>query len=507
MPARVTASGKNLKFSVIGQLMTVVFNFILRRIFIKLLGTEYTGFAGLCGHMLNFLSLLEPGFDGACAFCLYNPIARGDTLLVRAIMAYIKRVYRIIGILTFSVGACMFPLLFLFSPGSIDLSYGAAIYFLMLFEMSASYFFTHRSILPFADQKNYTVAFFGYITFAVSRLVQLAFIGTTGSYIGYIVSGIVCGFCGELLLYRRIGRMYPFIKEKNTVIPENVKKEARSNAFSLLFRKAGAVLCGSADNMAVFTFLGLGAGTRYSNYTMLSGICLMLTGAVAGCASASVGNLGAVNGKSRMYSIYRTAMAAIVPLSGFFACALFLVYPLAIGLWLSADMAPDTLTAALSCIYMFVCAIRKPCTVFIDSMGLFGREKIKSLTEAIATTALLFFMTPYFGIKGVIFSQLCVSVLFSLPFELYILFRHGFEKNVREFLRELLMYIFALVLSFILSSALCVFTDSINCVLPRMLARITLCAVSCVSVFFVMFFDSRNLGNAVYYGKRMLTGK
>ncbi len=501
---RVAASGKNLRFAVGGQLITVIFNFILRRASIGILGAEYTGFSSLCAHVLNFLSLLEPGFDAACIYCLYKPLAYGNKELVGALMAYIKKVYRIIGVLTFAVGILALPIVFYLSSDEIGFGYGALIYILLLFEMSAAYFFTHRSILPIADQKNYTVVLFGYISFAVSGLLRVVILGETGSYLLYTVSGLVCSVGGEMLLYKRIGKMYPYIKKSTMKLPDSVRSEARSKAVSLLFRKAGGVMCGSADNMAIFAFLGLGAGTVYSNYTMLSGICLTFVSVIIGSAGASVGNLGAMDGKRRMRSIYSTAFFAIFVISGFFALSLFFTYPLIIELWLGREMVLDTATTALFCVNIMISGMRRPCLMFIDSLGLFDIDKYRSLFEAAITVILTVILTPRLGIKGVIIAQICAVLLFSFPREVRILFRHGFGESAISFMREALGCCFALVLSFVLGTALCGCTTGRLYGISLILVRMVICAFAVTSVYFILFFDSERLSGTVKYGRRMI---
>lgn len=501
---RVAASGKNLRFALAGQLATVIFNFVLRRASIGVLGAEYTGFSSLCAHVLNFLSLIEPGFDAACIYCLYKPLAYGDRELVGSLMAYIKKVYRITGAVTFLTGIAALPVVFHLSSDDIERGYGALIYILLLFEMSSAYFFTHRSILPIADQKNYTVMLFGYISFAASGLLRVIILGETGSYLFYTLSGLVCSVGGEMLLYRRIGKMYPYIKKKAKKLPDTVRREARSKAVSLLFRKAGGVVCGSADNMAIFAFLGLGAGTVYSNYTMLSGICMTFVSVIIGSAGASVGNLGATNGKKRMHGIYSTTFFAIFMISSFFALSLFFTYPLIIELWLGKEMVLDTATTALFCANIMVSGMRRPCLMFIDSMGLFDIDKYRSLIEAAITVILTVILTPRVGIKGVIIAQICAVMLFSLPREVRILFRHGFGESATSFIRELPGCIFAVVLSFILCAALCGCTVGRIDGIMLILIRMALCAFSVISVFFILFFDSDRLSGAVRYGKRMV---
>ena len=501
---RVSASGKNLRVSLGGYFMTVIFNFITRRIFLSMLGSEYTGFSGLCGHVLNFLSLLEPGFDAACVFCLYRPLAYGNRELAGAIMAYIKRVYRIVGTLTAVVGLALLPVVFGLSDGKVESGYALAVYLLSLFEMSLSYFISHRRILPISDQKSYTVTGYSCGIFIFSRLVQLAVLLGSHSYIGYLAAGIVAQIPGEMLLYRRIGKMYPYIYMHHEKLPEKDRRDIISKVRSLFFTRAGAILCGSVDNMAVFTFLGLHAGALYSNYTMLSGTCLTFISIAAGSASASVGNLGVTTGRERMKKVYSTALFAIFMLAGFFAQSLFFTYPLIIDIWVGSDMILGKGTTALFCLLMFVNAIRRPTAVFIDALGLFDKEKYKTIIEAGITLIMICVLAPRLGISGVIAGQLTGIICFSFFYEPYILFKYGFRDKMKEFFLRLLKYLFAFLLSMAMSWVLCRCTQDLFTVGREILLRIAICAASTISVFSILFFDSDMLSETIRYSRKML---
>ena len=501
---RVSNSGRNLRFSIAGQAMTVMFNFMVRRMFIGILGAEYTGFSGLCAHILNFLSLIEPGFDAACMYCLYKPLAYGDKSTVAAIMAYIRKVYRICGVVTAISGLVLMPLIFLFSSKELGLYESAAVYLIMLSEMTLTCFVAHRGILAPADQKSYITALFGYATFAVSRTVQLFVLGGTQSYILYLIAGMICALGGETLLYIKVGRMYPYIKNTKETLSADLKRTVRSKAFALFFRKASSVLCGSVDNMAVFIFLGLSDGAVYSNYTMLSGTSLAFISVICGSVGASVGNLGVTSGKERMRRIYLTSFFAVFVISSVFALSLFFTYPMIVTLWLGKEMVLDTLTTALFCINMFVSALRRPTAVFIDALGLFEKERTKAVIEAIVMTVCTLAFTPIFGIKGVLLGQLCSSAIFSLPREAYILFRNGFGTDMKKYISDISKYLFAFSLSCIMSFFLCACMPCDRASAVYILIRMAVCAFCVLSVFCILFFDSERLCDAAKYGKRLI---
>ena len=504
---RVSASGKNLRVSLTAYFITVVFNFLTRRIFLTMLGSEYTGFSGMCGHVLNFLSLLEPGFDAACAFCLYKPLAFGDRELSAALMAYIKRVYRIIGVLTAVTGVCALPVVFRLSAGKVEKNFALTVYFLLLLEMSLSYFISYRRILPVSDQKSYAVTGYSCAIFVFSRLIQFAVLLGFNSYTGYLLAGIAAEVPGELWLSKKIGKMYPYLKKTARPLTKTEKHDIHEKVRSLFFHKAGAILCNSVDNMAVFIFLGLHAGAVYSNYTMLSGTCLSFITVIAGSASASVGNLGVTAGKKRMLSVYSTALFAVFLLSGFFAQSLFFTYPLLVNLWVGKELVLGISSSALFCILMFANALRRPSGIFIDGFGLFDREKYKTAVEALITMTVTCILAPKYGINGVLLGQLAGTLGFSFFFEPYILFKYGFCESLSFFLRKLSCYLFAFILSFILSAVLCFCTRDIYTAGTQVILRIGICAFSTLSVFLIMFFDSTLLSDTSRYARKFFAAK
>lgn len=502
--SRTAASGRNLRASLLGQVLTIAVNLISRRIFIRLLGSEYAGFSGLCGHLLNFLSVLEPGFDAACAFMLYKPLAVGDSILVSQICRYLKTVYQRISLATFFVGCLLLPAALRLSGEDIDGASVTAIWLLSVAEMSLGYLLSHRRILPLADQRGYVVTTYGYVFFIISQGLRLFVLVETGSYIAYLLAGILAALLEEILLYRKIGRMYPNLSTSPFPLPEAVQREIRRNAASLLFHKVGSILCGSVDNMAVFLFLGLSAGATYSNYTMLLGSCLAIVGVACGAISASVGNLGVTERCERVQRVYSAAFFSVVMLACFMSLSLYFIYPLIIRAWMGEEMVLGCSETLLFSVSLFVSAIRRPTMVFLDASGLFERERYKTIVEAAISCAVTLTLAPRLGIVGVLVGQIFASVSFSLWFEPYILYKYGFGESFRTFASAFFGYLFACVLTAFLSVVLVsVIPEDIPSLPIAIAARVFACLFSVISVFGIMFFDAGQLRDSVRYAARL----
>ena len=77
--------------------------FIIRTIVIYYLGAEYQGLSGLFTSILQMLSLAELGFSTAVVFALYKPISEKNTDLICALVNYLNKVYKIVGIVVLGV--------------------------------------------------------------------------------------------------------------------------------------------------------------------------------------------------------------------------------------------------------------------------------------------------------------------------------------------------------------------------------------------------------------------
>ena len=68
---------KNSGASMIYRIIYLVIHFVMRTVFIRLLGKEYTGISSLFTDILSVLSLVEMGLDASMVFSLFQPLAAG----------------------------------------------------------------------------------------------------------------------------------------------------------------------------------------------------------------------------------------------------------------------------------------------------------------------------------------------------------------------------------------------------------------------------------------------
>ena len=109
--SRTNNSLKNIAASAIYQIVTIVFQFFNRSIFIRVLGVEYLGINGLFSNILQMLCLADLGLQTAAVYAMYKPLAENDERKLAALTNTYRKLYNVIAIVIASVGVLLIPFL------------------------------------------------------------------------------------------------------------------------------------------------------------------------------------------------------------------------------------------------------------------------------------------------------------------------------------------------------------------------------------------------------------
>ena len=102
---------------------------------------EYMGLGSLFTSILQVLNLAELGFSSAITFSMYKPIAQGDEETVCALMAYYKKIYRMVGTTIGTAGIVLLPFIRLLIYGTWPEDVNIyLLYVIYLFNTVSSYF-------------------------------------------------------------------------------------------------------------------------------------------------------------------------------------------------------------------------------------------------------------------------------------------------------------------------------------------------------------------------------
>ena len=157
--SRTKYSVLNIATGIGGYVLNTILGFICRMVFVRCLSADYLGVNGLFTNILTMLSLAELGVGGAIVFALYKPLASNDQEKIASLMKVYAKAYRSIGVAIFAIGLALMPFIGLIIQEQPDISESIyLLYIINLFNTASSYFFSYRSSLLIAAQRNYIVS-------------------------------------------------------------------------------------------------------------------------------------------------------------------------------------------------------------------------------------------------------------------------------------------------------------------------------------------------------------
>ena len=191
MASRTKNSIINSSVSIITQVLTVIINFIVKTVFIKVLGSEYLGLNGLFSNIITMLSLADLGIGIAIPYSLYKPLADKDEKKIRILMKYYSKIYNVIGVIVLSIGLALIPFLPLIIKDMPDIPNISLIYALFVIHSASSYFFVYKKLLIDSDQKSYITSKIIFTFSTVLSIIQVIILLLTKNYILFLLSSII----------------------------------------------------------------------------------------------------------------------------------------------------------------------------------------------------------------------------------------------------------------------------------------------------------------------------
>ncbi len=152
---RIFNASRNIFFGTVCLIAVSFLGLFERAVFLNHLSSDYLGLNSIFSSILSVLSVAEMGFGSALAFYLYGPLATKDEAKIKILMKFLRRVYKLIGLIILIAGLALVPFLSFIVKTDIPISQVRIFYLIYLAGMVAGYFFSFNTILIEADQKLY----------------------------------------------------------------------------------------------------------------------------------------------------------------------------------------------------------------------------------------------------------------------------------------------------------------------------------------------------------------
>ncbi|WP_293949038.1 oligosaccharide flippase family protein [uncultured Weissella sp.] len=462
--SRVQAAVLNSVVASGGQIVNLVLSFVVRTVFIRILGEQFLGLNGLFSNILNILSFSELGIGAAITFSLYKPIAENNLVQIRALMRLYSKIYRLIGIGMLLLGAMLTPFLPVLISGDTSKLGNIYIAFVLYLMNSAfGYFMSYKRSLFMATQEGYINALNLLIFQALGQLAQIAMLLLYSNYLVYLVIQLVFTILSNVWISLMANRRYKeFLKKPTDKVDHATILYLKKNVVGMISAKLGGVVVFGTDNIILSSMVGLTAVGIYANYTMIiNGINSIFTQGLS-AVTATLGNFGATNKKSDNLEVFFKFNLITLFLAATAAFVFTLFSTPFIKFWLgSFKYVVSKQTLYLIALGFFVSLLRQPVINYTNALGLYWEQRFKPLFEAGVNLIVSLVLVRYFNmsISGVLIGTLASNLLINAWWEPLILFKHGFDSTIQKFL---IIYLSELVMVAGILSILIRFSTSLN---------------------------------------------
>lgn len=502
--SRLDNSLRNVTYNLIGILVSYLFTFISRRVFLTYLSIQYLGLDSLFMNLMSMLSLADLGIGTAIAYSLYRPLATNDVEKISALMGFFKKAYIIIGTTIFVFGFSLTPLLpsiFKELPEVPNLNY---IYWLYVIHASISYYLSYKRTLLIADQKRYIEAFYQYLFLSIKHLIQILVIILTQNFIFFLIVMIVMTTLENVSISLKVNSHYPYLKKHGRLsLEKNEQSIVKKNMYAISLQKIGTFLVEGTDNLLIVMFVNLNTAGLYANYLLVKRALNRLYQILFSSIIASIGNLYEEKPveASRLAFFQLNFIAAWI--MGLSAITLQLVLNPFISIWIGREYIFKNLIVFVIVFNYYLKGMRQPVLTFRDSLGLFWFDRYKSLFEAFVNLTVSIILVRRIGFIGILIGTTVSTLSVCAWVEPFILFKHGLYLPLSTYFKKTSKYVAVTALAGIVTFFI-IQVFSFQIMIVDFFYRLFICLIIPNVIYILLYRKSSEYTHTKYLMKKII---
>ena len=452
--SRTQQSITNVKISSISLIVSMIFNFVSRNIFINYLGTEITGLTSTLNNILGFLNIAELGLASTIAGLLYKPLYNKDEETIKDIISIFGYLYRIIGSSLLIIGIiCSFFLPNFFEKTDLPILYIYIGYYTYLTTTLVSYFISYKQTLLVADQKEYIVTSYTYVAQSVKLTLQmLALYLCNCGYIIWLLIELVFGIVYGIAINKKVNKIYPWLStsySRGKSVKHTYKNLFRTVKQTIPHNVAAFVQSQSAS-LLIYTFATLTSVTIYTNYTMVLVRAVQIINICFRSMTASFGNLVAEGNKEKIISIFSQTQVIFLIFASIICTVFYIQTEAFISLWLGSQYLLDKTTFIIMIYIMYISIVRLPVNYFIGAYVLF-KDVWAPVLEAVINISFAIILGYKWGIDGVVSGSAISLTFIIMLWKPYFLFKEGIKTSSivywKKFIKGIIIFIINLYIT------------------------------------------------------------
>lgn len=485
--SRTEYSILNILTGVGGYFLNTILGFACRMVFVRCLAADYLGVNGLFTNILSMLSLAELGVGNAIVYALYKPLAEDDEEKIASLMKVYAKAYRTIGTLIAVVGMALMPFLDLIIQDQPNISESIyLLYGINLFNTASSYFFSYRTSLLIAAQRNYIVTGISYVIAILQSILQMVFLLAFRNYLGYLLIQTAGTFVYNILVSWVAQKQFPYIRKKDVQpLLKHEKSVLFSNIRDLMIYKVSGILVNSTDNILITFFSGLATTGIASNYTLLVNTLNALLGQVFNGLTASIGNHNAIESAEKRYEMFSFLNMMNFWIFGWATLGIFYCSSDLVQLCFGEEYLLSIEIPFVMALNFFSVGMMNAVWTYKHTLGLFRYGRFTQIFTGILNIVFSVLLGTRWGLFGILFATFVARAITNLWYDPYVVYTYGFGKSPVVYVKKLLKYLVVLMIAAMLCQVS--FLAVPGPLLVRTILKMLLCSVITNLVFFAVF--------------------
>lgn len=478
----------NIFASMGGYALNILLSFICRVVFVRCLNAEYLGINGMFSNILSMLSLTELGIGTAMIYALYKPVAENDKSKIASYMRIYGIAYKVVGCVVALLGVLFIPFLDLIinEPDNIPEDI-YVLYLLFLFSTASSYFYSYRSSILIANQRNYIVLAISYAMVVIQNAVQIIVLIITKNYVLYLIVQVAFVLITNILISQKAVRDYPYIKDKEaSVLAREEVRGLMKNIKALTVTKLSGILVNNTDNIVITYFNGLVTTGVVSNYSLFTSMLNSLVNQMFTGLSASLGNLNAVGDKERKYKVFKSLNLANFWAYGWATIGIIVLSNDLVEFCFGKEYVMDTGIPIILAINFYMLGMQCVVGMYKSTMGLFKQGQYILFVTAILNLVGDVILGKTYGVMGIFMATALARLITNTWYEPYVVYKFGLKQDFKKYIFRYVFFIITLVLATSICYGLCALIRLP--VIWRLTIRLLICITIPNAMFFLIFY-------------------
>lgn len=446
---KVKNAKRNIYTGIIYKIVSLFMPFVLRTVIIKQLGTQFLGLDSLFTSILQVLNLSELGISTAVIYSMYKPIAENNYKEINAIYGFLKKAYKIIGIVVFLVGIIILPFLKYFIKGNVPVGLNIYIlYFIYLVNLAVSYLlYSYKNAILNAYQRVDVSNIISTISRVILYIIQLIVLISFRNFYIYVLILLFSTVLNNILTSMYVDKFFPCIKPCGLLSPIK-KSEIKKQVIGIFIGKICIVSRNSFDSIVISSLIGLSATAIYNNYYYIISALISVMAIITNAITAGIGNSVALYNQKKNYSDFKKFNFLYLWIGNWFTCCLLCLYQPFMMLWVGEKYLLPNSTIILFTLYFFVLLMGDIKATYVVATGLWWENKFRAIIESVLNLVLNILLGKIWGINGILIATIVTIVCINYIGSCEILFKHYFsEEKILNFMISSFRYFVATVIS------------------------------------------------------------